>query len=174
MREAWTSGNGTSTASKKGRKDSVTQTKPLAECVHDKLCKANSGWKFPRAAKTACALDPVEQERRPVPYLRVAAAPRHSSAAETRRRGPLGAATATKVSFCRLTGEGKQWSECDWEGQADGNCLCSPHRGRRQIPNFFFLRQPASQPGSTACRTPSSLLSSLPTSIFCTPLPNLT
>lgn len=45
------------TASKKGRKDSATQTKPVSECVHDKLCKPNTDWKFLRAAKPACALD---------------------------------------------------------------------------------------------------------------------
>lgn len=44
------------TASKKGRKDSATQTKPVAECVHDKLCKPNTDWKFLRVAKPACAL----------------------------------------------------------------------------------------------------------------------
>lgn len=49
----------------------------------------------------------LEQERRPVPYLRIAAFPRSCSAAETRKRGPLRATTATKVSFCRLAGRKK-------------------------------------------------------------------
>lgn len=110
----------------------------------------------------------VEQERRPVPYLRIAAFPRSWSASETRKRGPLGATTETKVSFCRLAGGNSGVSVTErakWTGTA-----CALHRAEKKAGSKLLLPPPASQQGSTACRTPSSLLSSLPTSI-CTPLP---
>lgn len=93
----------------------------------------------------------VAQYRRPVSYLRGAAAPCSSSAAETRRRGPPGVTKATKVSFCRLVGWEKL-TDCVWRDSEQELLVCSPTQ-KTSVPTSSS----ACQSGSTACRTPSFL-----------------
>lgn len=147
MHEAWAPGNGISMVLSVLKGEGKTPL--LAERVHDKLCKPHSAWKFLSAAKPS-----VEQERCPVPYLRVAAAPRSSSAAVTNRRGPLGAATATKVSFCRFAaGEKVAWV---WLRGPSARELRVLSTGRRRRAFKLLLPPPARQH-----RLPDPLLPSL-------------
>lgn len=162
------------TASKKGRKDSATQTKPVAECVRDKVCKPNTDWKFLRAAKPACAPDRgAGTSPRPLPSDSCFPSQLLSGRdTQARTAGSNNSDESLILSAC-----GVEIVEWVWVRGPSGRELrvLSTGRRRRQAPNFFFLRQPSSQPGSTACRTPSALYSSRPCPLLSAPLsPNLT
>lgn len=116
------------TASKKGRKDSATQTKPVAECVHDKLCKPNTDWKFLRVAKPACALD-LGAGTSPRPLPSDSCFPSQLVSGRDTQARTAASNNSDESLILSACGEKKKWSECDWEGQVDGNCVYTPPGG---------------------------------------------
>lgn len=132
------------TASKKGRKDSATQTKPVAECVHDKLCKPNTDWKFLRVDKPACALDlGAGTSPRPLPSDSCFPSQLFSGRdTQARTAASNNSDESLILSACGRKKNGVSVTErAKWTGTA-----CALHRAEKKAGSKLLLPPPAGPP----------------------------